>query len=743
MRRIRRVTQRDATDCGAACLASVAASYGYMLPIARIRQYASTDVLGTNVLGLVEAATTLGFTAKGVRGTAESLGRIPTPSIAHMVVREGLHHFVVLCRVSRRRVVVMDPFDGRVHTFARADFERQWTGVLVLLVPSEHFQARDETASTAQRCWQLVRPHRTVMAQALVGALFYTLLGLSTAIYVQKIVDYVLVDGNRNLLNLMSVIMLVLLALRVYTGSMKSVFTLRTGQQIDAELILGYYRHLMRLPQRFFDTMRVGEIISRVNDAVKIRAFINDAALGLVVNVLVVVLSFGLMCVYSWRLALIVSGMIPVYILVYAITNRLNRANQRRLMERNADLEAQMVESVGAVATIKRLALEDVAMLKTETRLVRLLRTVYSSGTTAIFASNASELSARLFTVVLLWAGADLAIGRALTPGQLMSCYALLGYLTGPVSSLVGMNRTMQDALIAAGRLFEILDLEREADTGARDVAGEVAGGIRFDHVAFRYGSRSHVFRDLTLTIPGGRLTAIVGESGSGKSTVAALLQRIYPLESGHIRIGDCDITHASVESLRRVIGVVPQRIDLFAGSVLENIAAGDFEPDMRKVLRICRLLGIGELIDAMPGGFHAPLGEHGVNLSGGQRQRIAIARALYREPEILILDEATSSLDSASERYVQQVIHSLREAGKTVIVIAHRLSTVAAADKVIVLDRGVVEEEGRPTELLARRGAYWRLWRAQGMPPAPPRDSQSIPPRPPPPAPHPSRLEV
>ncbi|HET7564059.1 MAG TPA: peptidase domain-containing ABC transporter, partial [Gemmatimonadaceae bacterium] len=634
-------------------------------------------------------------------GTRESLDRIPTPAIAHVVVRGRLHHYVVLCRASRRRVAVMDPRDGRVHAIARADFEREWSGVLVLLVPGERFRARDGTVSAVRRFWRLVRPHRTVMAQALVGALLYTTLGLATAVYVQKIVDYVLVDGNRNLLNLMSVVMLALLALRAYVGSMKSLLTLHTGQRIDAELILGYYRHLMRLPQRFFDTMRVGEIISRVNDAVRIRAFINDIVLDLVVNVLIVVLSLALMCVYSWRLALIVLVMIPVDAGIYAVTNALNRANQRRAMERGAELEAQMVESVSTMATVKRLGLEEAAVLKTETRLVRLLRTVYHSGVTALCAANAAELTARTFTVIVLWIGATFALDHALTPGQLMSCYALLGYLTGPVNGLIATNRPMQDALIAADRLFEILDLEREADAGSITLTPHMARGIRLEHVAFRYGSRTPVFRDLSLTIPAGRMTAIVGESGSGKSTLAALLQRIHPLDGGRIWIGDCDIAHARIESLRRVVGVVPQQIELFAGSVLENIAVGDFQPDVRKVLDVCRLLGIAELIEALPGGLGAPLGEHGVNLSGGQRQRIAIARALYRDPQILILDEATSSLDTASERCVQRAIHSLVEAGKTVIVIAHRLSTVAHADKLVVLERGAVVEEGTPAELL------------------------------------------
>jgi ATP-binding cassette subfamily B protein len=300
-----------------------------------------------------------------------------------------------------------------------------------------------------------------------------------------------------------------------------------------------------------------------------------------------------------------------------------------------------------------------------------------------------------------------------------MSCYALLGFLSAPMATLIGMNRTVQDALIAADRLFEIMDLEREATAHKMSLTADAIGDVRFEHVGFRYGSRTEVFRDLSVTMRRGELTAIVGESGSGKSTLMSLLQQIYPLERGHVHIGDCDIAHVSTESLRQLVSVVPQQIDLFAGTVVENIAVGDFEPDMRRLLGICRLLGVSEFVEKLPRGFETHLGENGCTLSGGQRQRLAIARALYKQPEILILDEATSSLDSASEQYVQRALQALRGEGKTVIVIAHRLSTVMQADKIVVLENGAVAEEGSHAELIRRDGGYRRLWEQQFPAPA------------------------
>ena len=247
------IKQRDITDCGAACLASITSFYGLKLPIARIRQMASTDTKGTNVLGLIEAANKLGFEAKGVRGAPESLSKIPLPAIAHIVVKKQLHHYVVIYKVSDKNIQFMDPGDGKVHKKTIPEFLEEWTGVLVLLLPNESFTKGDKKVNVGQRFWHLIKPHKSIAIQALFGAFVYTLLGLSTSIFVQKITDYVLVDGNRNLLNLMSIIMIFILLLQLFVGTAKTIFTMRTGQQIDAQLILGYYKHLLKLPQQFFD----------------------------------------------------------------------------------------------------------------------------------------------------------------------------------------------------------------------------------------------------------------------------------------------------------------------------------------------------------------------------------------------------------------------------------------------------------------------------------------------------------
>ena len=713
MRKGTKVKQRDITDCGAACLASIAAHYQLLLPVSRIRQYAGTDKKGTNVLGMIEAAEQLGFQAKGAKGGVDSLSKIPLPAIAHLVLKNGLNHYVVIYKVTDKIVKYMDPADGYIYKKTIDDFKEEWSGIIIVLLPGEHFIKGSQKVSNTKRFWQLLAPHKSMMLQALIGAVIYTLLGLSTAIYVQKIVDFVLVEGNIRLLNIMSIGMIVILAFQMIINYYKSLIGLRTGQMIDVRLILGYYKHLLQLPQRFYDTMRVGEIISRVNDAIKIRLFINDIALSMVVNVLIIGFSIAIMFLYYWKLALIMLTILPVYSVIYWISNRINKKWQRKLMENNADLETQLVESINAAGTIRRFGLEDYANLKTENHFIELLKSIYTTSIKGLHLNNASDFFTRLFTIIILWVGGYFVVQRELSPGELLSFYALIGYFTGPAASLIGANKSIQDALIAADRLFEIIDLEIETTGESKALlTPDMVGDIQFNDVYFRYGSRTMVFEGLSLFIRKNTSTAIIGESGSGKSTLLSLMQNLYPLKGGNITIGGLDIKYINNNSLRKIIGVVPQQIDLFAGTIIENIAIGDYHPNMQRILNLCTLLGVNEFIERLPNNYYTIINEQGANLSGGQKQRIAIARALYRDPEILILDEATSSLDPVSEQKVQQALLWFKQQGKTIVIIAHRLSTIKNCDEILVLQNGRLVEQGEHDILINQDGHYSSLWK-------------------------------
>jgi len=685
--------QRDITDCGATSFAFVCAHYRLHIPMTRLRQQLGTNRFGTTAASFVRAAQVLGLTAKGVKGSADALPSVPLPAIAHCLIDQRLMHYVVLVDWTPKFARVMDPAVGRVEKWPHEKFRAVWTGVLILLAPGVDFQPGDQTVSPWQRLWGLLRPHTAVLTQAFVGAVVTTILGLGMSVYVQKIVDHVIPDGNRQLLNLLGVTMLSILTFKLALGWCQSLLSLRTAQKIDVTLILAYYRHLMRLPQPFFDTMRVGEITSRVADAVKIRNFLNSSLLSLILNPLILVFSLAAMFFWSWELALLSLALLPVNAAIYWVMNRLNQEYQRRLMERAADFDAQLVESLNAQPVLRRFRLEAHSVLRTENRLVRLLKTNWSAALGSLGSNITATFVTQAYMIGLLWLGGGLVLDAGLTPGQLMSCYTLAAYLTGPITALIGLNASIQETLIATDRLFELMDLELEKDQGLIEFTERHVGDIRFESVNFKHAGRAATLQNITITLPAGRISALVGESGCGKSTLLALLQRLYQPDSGRIFIGEHDIQYYRLESLRRNLAVVSQQTHLLSGTVIENLAPGDCQPDMEQLLRLCREVGILEFIEKLPRGFFTQLNENGTNLSGGQRQKLALVRALYLKAPILLLDEPTSALDAKSEEQLMQLLLKLRDEGRTIVIAAHTSVLLSIADVQVSMAVGKIAE--------------------------------------------------
>jgi ATP-binding cassette subfamily B protein len=349
------------------------------------------------------------------------------------------------------------------------------------------------------------------------------------------------------------------------------------------------------------------------------------------------------------------------------------------------------VESLNAQAVLRRFRLEAQATLKTETRLVRLLKTSWRAAIGALGSGIAATWVTQVYMIGLLWLGTGLVLDAGLTPGELMSCYTLAGYLTGPITALINLNASIQEALIATDRLFELLDLEREKDQGTVEFSAAGMGGICFEAVNYRHAGRLATLEDVTVAIPAGKITALVGESGCGKSTLLALIQRLYQPQSGTICLGGLDLRHYRLESLRRHLAVVPQQSQLLSGTILENLAPGEDRVDMRRVLDLCRELGILEFIEKLPQGFFTHLHENGADLSGGQRQRLALVRALYLDAPILLLDEPNSALDPDAEDLLMKILRRLRAEGRTVVLAAHASWLVSLADQTVLLSAGKI----------------------------------------------------
>gem|GEM_PF-1768972 len=393
------VQQKDLTDCSAACLAAVATHYKARYLIALIRQAAGTNQDGTTVFGLIQAATKLSFRSKTVKTPFERLPAIPMPTIAHVVLPNGLQHFVVVKHTVRAQVIVMNSTVGQFERISHDAFRQIWSGVLVLLAPSSDFQQEDKISSVLSRFWRLVRPHKSVLFQGLLGGILTTILGLSTSFYVQKIVDTVVPDANRQLLNLMGTVMLMILAFQVL---------LTTGQKIDVAIVLAYYKHLFHLPQLFFDAMCVGEIVFRTSDAIKICSFLNESAMSMVVNTLILVFTFATIFIYGWQLALLSFSILALCAVLFWLTNLLDRKYQRRIMERTADFDASIVQSFSNSSTIRRFHFEWLTQATMEAAFVRLSRTLFQYGRSAIGVCSAGMLLIEAYTITLLWVGSSL-----------------------------------------------------------------------------------------------------------------------------------------------------------------------------------------------------------------------------------------------------------------------------------------------------------------------------------------------
>lgn len=708
-----KIKQRDITDCGAACLGSVCGYFNLKLSIANLRLLTNTDQRGTTVLGIVEAATQLGFIASGVKGTAKSLQSIPTPAIAHFKRENHSLHYVVISKVDANHIEIMDPADGEIHKMSMSEFLSYWTQVLILLYPSEKFQTGNQTTSFAARLFRITQPVRKPLCYALLAALLYTVLGLSISYYLQVLIDQVIPSNNWSALRQNTIGISLLLTTSLAIAFAKGRITILINESLDSSLLLDYCKYIPSLSQSFFERMKTGEILSRITEAVKIRAFITDILVNFIITAVVIIIALTLMFTYYWKLGIVMLLILPAYGCIFFFTNKLNRKFEKELIENTAAFESFLIESVDKMYTLRISNGHDLFLKKLDTKYASLANSIRKSSYNQLISGISTESVARYFTLLLLGFGTTLILQGEITTGELFSFYAIVGFFTGPASSLITINRLFQNAKIASERFFEILDLPAPEirNPHPTHIPND---DIHLQQVNFRYGSRSMVFTNLSLTLLKGKITAITGPSGSGKSTLAALITKIYPLNAGKILLGTQDIHDINAFDLREQIALIPQRPELFSGSLLENITMSP-EPDPARLERVFHMPGLSDFLRSLPDGPLTPVGEHGIQLSGGQLQLIALARALYKSPMVYILDEATAAMDAGLEEKTLQLLTSLRASGKTIILITHRLSTLSIADRIVVLRDGAVAEEGKYQELVERKAAFYGMWK-RGM---------------------------
>ncbi len=720
------IQQHDITDCGAACLATISKQYGFTTSISKIREVAGTDKQGTNVYGVIKAAEQLGFSAKGVKGDKEAFfSDFPLPCIAHVIVNGGLLHYVVIHKISEKEVVIADPANGLVkispeeffgeHAEGGKSPKYQWSGVLIILVPDNKFIKGNETKGLFQRFIHLLVPQKRLIIHVFVASILYTVLGILGAFYYKILIDDILSAALLKTLHIISIGVILLNLFRVLLGAFRSHLLLYLSQKLDIALLLGYYSHVLELPMNFFGTRKVGEIISRFQDASKVRDAISGATLTIMIDTIMVIAGGVILFTQNGYMFGVTMVVVFLYFIIVVSFNKWYRSLNQKQMEDNAQLTSYMVESLNGIQTVKSYNAERKVKLETERKFVSLLRSIFKLSWVSNLQSSLVNFTELTGGIVILWVGAYQVIKGNISIGQLIAFNSLLAYFLDPVKNLINLQPQMQTALVAADRLGEILDLELEKQENERNKLKpqSLKGNIDIEHITFRYGTRAPVLEEITMHIRQGERIALVGESGSGKTTLSKLLLNLYTPEEGEILIQDNNMKDIQIESLRDKIAYIPQETFLFSGSIMENLTLGLEDVTIEDVIDASKKAQAHEFINDLPLRYDTRLEENGSNLSGGQRQRLAIARAILKKPDILILDEATSNLDSITERAIEQTIEEYSE-GMTTIIIAHRLSTIKRCDTIYVLEKGKILEHGNHDELLQKDGQYAKLWKQQ-----------------------------
>lgn len=722
------VKQHDITDCGAACLATICKQNDYKIGITRIREVAGTDKQGTNVYGIIKAAETLGFSAKGVKGDKEAFfSEFPLPCIAHVIIDGNLLHYVVIHKITKKQVVIADPgagivkltpeeFFGDVHNEGKPP-KYQWSGVLILLVKSESFQTGDETKGLFQRFIHLLLPQKKLIIHIFIASLIYTILGILAAFYFKVLVDDILPDSLMKTLTTLSIGIIVLNIFKVILNAFRTHLLLYLSQKLDIALLLGYYRHVLELPMNFFGTRKVGEIVSRFNDASKVRDAISGATLTIMIDTLMAVAGAVILYLQNVQMFGIMVIMVVLYLIIVLAFNKWYEQLNRKQMEDNSQLTSYLVESLNGIQTVKAYNAERKANRETEIKFVKLLKSIFDLSWVSNLQSSLKIFVELVGGVVILWVGSVCVIKGQITIGQLITFNSLLVYFLDPVKNLINLQPQMQTAVVAADRLGEILDLEAEKGENERKklCPDSLSGDIVFKDVSFRYGTRQLVLEDINLTIKKGQKVAFVGESGSGKTTLSKLLLHLYKAESGNILINDNNIEDIQIEKLREKIAYISQETFLFSGSILDNLSLGLDYATMDDVIEATKSAQAHDFINELPLRYETRLEENGANLSGGQRQRLSIARAMLKKPDILIMDEATSNLDAITEKQLDKTISEYSE-NMTTIFIAHRLSTIKNCDQIFVMDKGRIIERGTHEELKRLGGKYSMLAKQQSL---------------------------
>ena len=717
--------QPQTTDSGLLSLLLIAGLHGVSADIAKLLHEFGAEAFTSETI--LRAAQFLGMRAKVVKQDPARLNRAPLPAIA----QDKHGHFFVVARIDidqpantgaaqtnvaslpdNTRILIQRP-EQAPSVLKLDEFLALWSGQMLFFTSKASYAGEMAKFDFTWFIPAIVK-YRKLLQEVLLISFVLQLIALATPMFFQAVIDKVLVNHAIKTLHVIAVGLICATLFEAVLTWIRSYVFAHTSSKIDVELGARLFKHLLNLPVSYFHARRVGDSVARVRELENIRSFLTSNAMTLVLDLLFSFVFLGIMFWYSGWLTLIVVISIPIYALVSVVFTPILRARLNDKFNKGAENQSFLVETISGIDTVKAMAVEPNWQRKWEKQLAAYVASGLSTNNIAMLASGSVTLISKLVTVAIMWAGAGLVIDNQITVGELVAFNMLAGQVATPILRLAQLWNDFQQVGISVSRLGDILNTRTEI-VGQKTRIPRIAGAIEFDQVAFRYRPDTpDVIRGVQLTVKPGEIIGIVGRSGSGKSTLAKLVQRLYVPNRGRVLIDGQDIAVIDTTSLRHQIGIVLQENVLFNRSIRDNIALSNPALPIEMIIQAANLAGAHEFICELPEGYDTLVGEHGTGLSGGQRQRIAIARALITNPRILIFDEATSALDYESEQIIQNNMRRIC-AGRTVLIIAHRLSAVREADRIIVLERGQIAEEGNHDTLLTHpEGIYRHLYQLQ-----------------------------
>lgn len=709
------VKQQDEKDCAAACLAMIAKFYGKRISIAKLRNLSGTDKKGTSAKGILKAAKTIGLECKTLFSKTKIFPPELTCPLIVNVYKEKLEHYIVVYKIKSKKVLIADPADS-IRWIKIDTFLEWWTGFFFLLSPGQSFTKSSDDKSFFQRFWYLLSQNSNITIQTFIASFVLTILGILSAFYFRFLIDEVIYSYLPQALVSISLAYLVIIIFQSILGYSRNHLIIFLGNKFEASLSLEYFKHILHLPLDFFTKRKSGEILSRFTDINTIKNALSSMCVGVILDC--TMLLFDGIVLFAFSSSLITVAVIPVIlsaVLVLAFANKFRKLIYKRSVT-EAEKYSHFVESINGMSTIKALAAEDECYDRAELKIIDAIQKGFTLSKMGNLQGTMQGFLAQAGNLIVYWYGSFLIMQGKLSLGQLISFVTLLGFFLGPLTRLITLQPQLQELSVAAKRLGEILDLNEEKHTQNGTITPDkINGDICIKDLTFSYGTRGTTLKNISLNIKAGEKVAFVGPSGSGKTTLMKLLLKFYEPDSGTITLDGKNINDIETAFYRKSFGYVPQEILLFSGTIQENIAFGSDGASPEEVFDAARNAQALEFISNLEERFATRIGERGASLSGGERQRLALARVLLRKPHILVLDEATSNLDSICEKEILKTVNKIGS-GITTIMVAHRLSTIKNSNRIFVLKDGELIESGTHTSLLRKKGIYSAMWKNQNM---------------------------